>query len=68
MHRQIVTFFLHSGSKALGKTTVATLVTLVLVNQTVPAEATRVNLILAHTPTEKSLSSVNNEPELIIKS
>ena len=51
-----LTFFFHSGSKALGQTTVATLVAFVLVNQTVPAKATRVDLIFAHTTTEESLS------------
>lgn len=52
------TFFLHTGSKALGQPTEATLVAFVLVDQAIATETTRVNLIFANTSTEKALNGM----------
>lgn len=45
----------HISAEALSQATVATLVSLVLVDDTVPVEAARVQVVLAHTATEEAL-------------
>jgi len=52
------TFFLHSCSETLFQATVATLVSLVLVNDTALLEAARIHVVVSHTAPEKAFAAI----------
>lgn len=59
------TFFLHSGFEAFPQSTITTLVPFILINDTIPRESTCVQMILAHTSTKKSLTTVTRRSSIM---
>lgn len=54
----MLTFFLHSSFETLSQATVTALIPLVLVNDTISREATRVRLILPYATSKESFAAI----------
>lgn len=62
------TFLAHSGAETLSESTVATLITLVLVDGAVALKATRVDVVLAHRTTKEAFAAIARRRAVVFAS